>query len=282
MTPPGSPEAGVVATFSASASSDPYPGGSISSYSWSWGDGTPGGSGVEPTHTYAVPGDYTVTLSVTDNYGLTSVSVTQSVAVAAEEPPAKSSANSGSQGVSGFQTSLAPVPDAELASTSLQVSSSGAVTLKVSCPAGESSCSGTVTLRTLNAVIAGGGHAARKKASVLTLAIGSFTVAGGKVRAVTLHLSAKARALLARSHMLRARATVVAHDPAGRSHTTQTIVTLRAPRRGTAKAEHRRGGPIRDGGPLLINSTRVWPQRTTQPRSALRRVPDADLGGGRR
>jgi hypothetical protein len=132
--------------------------------------------------------------------------------------------------VNGFQASVAaPVPDAQLASSSLQVSSSGAVTLKIGCPAGESSCSGSVTLRTLNAVIAGG-QAARKKPSVLTLAAGSFTVAGGKVRAVTLHLSAKARALLARSHTLRARALLVAHDPQGASHTTQTIVTLRAPK----------------------------------------------------
>jgi hypothetical protein len=122
-----------------------------------------------------------------------------------------------------------PVPDAELASTSLQVSSSGAVTLKISCPAGESSCSGSVTLRTLRAVIAADGRAEKQRASVLTLAAGSFTVAGGEVRAVTLHLSTKARALLARSHTLRARATLLAHDLSGASHTTLTIVTLRAP-----------------------------------------------------
>jgi hypothetical protein len=79
-------------------------------------------------------------------------------------------------------------------------------------------------------VIVADGRAASKKPAVLTLAAGSFTVAGGEVRAVTLHLSAKARALLARSHTLRARATLLAHDPQGASHTTQTIVTLRAPK----------------------------------------------------
>ena len=41
------------------------------------------------------------------------------------------------------------VPDAELASTSLTESASGTVVLKISCPAAESSCAGTVTLRTL-------------------------------------------------------------------------------------------------------------------------------------
>lgn len=297
-TPPSSPKAGLSATFSGGASSDPYPGGSISSYTWSWGDGTPSSGGASPTHTYAAPGEYTVTLVVTDNYGLTSAPVKLSVDVAErttreleeeveakkkaeeeaiakkaaeeaaatkraeegaaqkkaeeeeeaakkvkaeEEAAAKKKAegealatsptNAGSQGVSGFQASLPPpAPVATLASTSLQMSSSGAVTLKVSCPVGESSCSGTVTLRTLDAVVAGAVRAASTKPAVLTLAVGSFTVPGGQARVVTLHLSGKARALLTRSRTLRARATLLAHDPRGASHTTQTIVTLHAPR----------------------------------------------------
>jgi hypothetical protein len=139
--------------------------------------------------------------------------------------------------VAGFQAAAAPpVPDAQLASTALEASLSGAVSVKVSCPALESSCSGTVTLRTLNAVIARLAGASKSKGSILTLATGAFTVAGGKVTTMKLHLSSKARALLARSHVLRARATVVAHDPAGANHTTQIVVTLRAAsaRRGKA------------------------------------------------
>ena len=88
--------------------------------------------------------------------------------------------------------------------TSLAVSGSGGVTLKLACPAGEASCSGTVTLRTLGAVKA----STRGRKHVLTLAAGSFTVVGGRVEAVTLHLSAEARALLARSHVLRVQATL--------------------------------------------------------------------------
>jgi hypothetical protein len=133
------------------------------------------------------------------------------------------------QEVAGFQAVAPPlVPDAQLASTALEASLSGIVSVKVSCPAGESSCTGTVTLRTLNAVLASLASTAKSKRSIVTLATGSFTVAGGKVTTVKLHLSAKARALLARSHVLRARATIVAHDPAGTSHSTQTVVTLRA------------------------------------------------------
>ena len=206
------------------------------------GDGTPDGTGVAPTHTYAAPGEYAVTLTVTDAYGVTSGAVTRSVDVVrsqaevqAEEAAlnkkheeelaaAKSAA---SHGVSAFENR---VPDAQLAGTSLQVSASGAVTLKISCPTGESSCTGTITLRTLSAVIAANGYAAKHKPVVLTLATGSFTVAGGVVRAVTLHLSQKARLLLARVHTLRARATLLAHDLQNASHTTTTIVTLRAAR----------------------------------------------------
>jgi Trypsin len=141
----------------------------------------------------------------------------------------------GMQEVAGFQAvAPPPVPDAQLASTALLASLSGTVTVKVSCPAGETSCSGTITLRTLTAVNASAARAAKKKkGSILTLASGSFTAAGGKVATVKLRLSATARALLAHSHVLRARATVVAHDSAGASHTAQAIVTLRA-----AKPKH--------------------------------------------
>jgi hypothetical protein len=85
-----------------------------------------------------------------------------------------------------------------------------------------------ITLRTLNAVSAGaGGHQAAKR--ILTLATGRFKVAGGRVVTVKLRLTARARGLLARSHMLRARATIVAHNTAGAAHATQTTVTIHAP-----------------------------------------------------
>jgi len=139
----------------------------------------------------------------------------------------------------GGQTSSSPpVPDARLTHTSLIASASGAVAVEVSCPAGESSCAGTVTLRTLGAVsvrAAGRSRAGKhgkkqRKSAVLMLAAGSFTVIGGQAKAVTLHLSAKALVLLARSHVLRVQATTLAHDPAGVTHTTQAAVTLRAPK----------------------------------------------------
>ncbi len=150
---------------------------------------------------------------------------------------AASLAAAGSKAVAGFQGVLIPpVPDASLASTGLQESSKGTVTLKIGCPSGESACVGTVGLRTLSAVVADLAGAAKSKARILTLATGSFDVPGGQVRTVTLHLSAKARALLARLHSVRVRVTLLAHDAAGATHNTVTIGTLRAP-----KAKHGKG-----------------------------------------
>ncbi len=123
-------------------------------------------------------------------------------------------------------------PDATIASASLAVSPSGAFVIKIECPAGEASCTGTITLRTLHAVSAGvSGREGKSKAAIVTLASGSFAVAGGQSKALTLHLSATGRKLLAHSHVLSARATVVAHNPAGGTHTGQAIVTLRPQKR---------------------------------------------------
>jgi len=121
-------------------------------------------------------------------------------------------------------------PIAKIAgTTSLTVSSNGAVQIKVSCPAAESkSCIGTVVLKTLTAVAASAHTAKKPKKAILTLASGSFTVAGGKTASITLHLSATARKLLAQAHVLKARATVAAHDAAGVQGTPQvSVVTLR-------------------------------------------------------
>ncbi len=186
---------------------------------WEFGDGVTaeGGGGREfrAEHVYAIEGRYDVKLEVTDEAGRTTV---QTHVVQVNALPVLASISSvgvagagnsggggggGSGGLRGVTSTY--VPDATLAgTTSLVVSGSGAVTLKLACPAGEASCHGTVTLRTLGAVKA----SAHGRKRVLTLAAGSFTVAGGRVEAVTLRLSAEARALLARSHVLRVQATL--------------------------------------------------------------------------
>ena len=132
-----------------------------------------------------------------------------------------------------------PAPNATLAGTTLVLGADGAVTVKVRCTASDAQCAGTITLRTLNAVsTAVSGQPAAKR--VLTLAAGPFKVPGGRVAAVKLSLSGKARGLLARERILHARATILAHDLSGAADTGNTTVTIRAAS-GTHRSVESRG-----------------------------------------
>jgi PKD repeat protein len=101
---PGGPYSGPPAQsilLNGSASSDPD--GSITSYAWSFGDGTPtqtckagapappcGGVGAPATvtHAWAGAGNYTVTLTVTDNAGATGTATTTATLTAVVSTPA--------------------------------------------------------------------------------------------------------------------------------------------------------------------------------------------------
>src|SRR5258708_1058991 len=65
-----------------SGSSDPNSGATLT-YSWNFGDGTANGTGVQPTHTYAVAGTYNGTLTVSDNLGQSSTPASFTVTVTA-------------------------------------------------------------------------------------------------------------------------------------------------------------------------------------------------------
>jgi hypothetical protein len=106
------------------------------------------------------------------------------------------------------------VPDATIARRSIRVGRSGTVRLNISCPASVTVCEGRVTLRTLR--------------RTLRRASGFVSIAGGQRRIVKLHLTKQARRLLKRDGPLRVHVTIVVHDPAGTTHTTSRIVTLRA------------------------------------------------------
>ncbi len=224
-------------------------------YTWNFHDGTVVEAEEQSTkpeltlteeHTFATPGAHEVTLVVEDGTKTQKpveeklvITVEKSKEERAQEEKAreekaqqekaqqekaqqqKEQEEKAKQNVLPSQT--VANPEAKLASTSIDVSASGALTVKVTCPAGETSCIGTVTLRTLSAVSAG----PHKKKAILTLASGPFTVVGGQAKAVTLHLSAQARALLGSSHVMRALASLVAHDVAGVTRTVKTDVTLR-------------------------------------------------------
>ncbi len=77
---------GVAVQFNGSASTDPN--GTITAYNWNFGDGT-SGTGVNPTHTYSAAGSYTVSLTVTDNAGLSnSASTSATIGVGNQAPVA--------------------------------------------------------------------------------------------------------------------------------------------------------------------------------------------------
>jgi hypothetical protein len=66
--------AGSASSFDGSASSDPD--GTVARYDWDFGDGTGAqNGGPNPTHTYTTPGSYTVTLTVTDDAGCSTMIV---------------------------------------------------------------------------------------------------------------------------------------------------------------------------------------------------------------
>ena len=215
----------------------------IEKYEWVFGDKSKETTKTpQVKHIYSNAGEYKVTLTVTSTGGAKVEAKSLTITVSEEHkpppppPPAPSPSPSPqpqqpeSKGeVKGEQQFNDP--EAKLASASLSVTASGSLLIEVTCPARESSCAGTVTLRTLNAVVAaaGAGHSrtTKTKAAILTLASGSFSVAGGQVRKLTLHLSKKARELLAKVKVLHAKVTIVARDPAGVTRTTLATVTLR-------------------------------------------------------
>jgi chitinase len=80
---PTTPKAGDDVFFDGSASTDD---GQIVSYAWNFGDGSTG-SGKQAVHSYDLAGEYTVTLTVTDDRGGSSTSAPQNVAVGANTAP---------------------------------------------------------------------------------------------------------------------------------------------------------------------------------------------------
>lgn len=115
-TTPNPPIAASSATFNSATSHDPNPGGSISSYSWDFGDSTTS-STPSPTHTYATPGQYTVKLTVTDALSRKDT-LTRTVTVLDAIPTASFSAPSGLAGTSLVFHGSAADSDGSIAATS--------------------------------------------------------------------------------------------------------------------------------------------------------------------
>jgi PKD repeat protein len=226
-------ERGVPALFDARPSSDSAGPNELTEYHWNFGDGGEY-SGPVPIvfHAYAGVGAYTATLTVTDRRGLTSAPYSLTVKVI--EPPVtarptggSSPASSSSAVASYTRTTPGVFPDVSLALASLRVSARGLLVLTMYCPAGETTCAGTVTLRALLA--SASRRSKRAKKALTTLASGSFSIAGGTRKRVALHVSRSVLVLLARLRRVYAQAEIAAHDPAGASHSAKLPVLISAP-----------------------------------------------------
>ena len=97
--------------MSSTGTSDPE-GHTIKGYSWNWGDGTALSTGASPTHVYATPGTYTITLTVTDSWNRAGAPVTREVTMT--EP-------AGNQG----PTAVIPAPTCTSTNTTCAFTSTG-------------------------------------------------------------------------------------------------------------------------------------------------------------
>src|SRR3954454_20521911 len=107
----------------------------------------------------------------------------------------------------------------------------GKVTLTVTCPATSiGNCIGTDTLATASKVVAPKVTAAakKKKAKILKLGRGKFSIAAGKSGKVTIKLNKLALKLLAKKHTLKVKQTIVAHDSRNVSKKTSGSLKLKA------------------------------------------------------
>jgi PKD repeat protein len=87
-------------------------GHTIKAYSWNWGDNTTPGTGASPSHTYATPGTYTITLTVTDSWNRSGAPVSHDVTMT--EP-------AGNQG----PTAVMPAPTCTATNTTCAFTSTG-------------------------------------------------------------------------------------------------------------------------------------------------------------
>jgi hypothetical protein len=173
------------------------------------------------------PGTHAFDVRGTDTWGNVGAVASRSFTVNASTTASGATGASGGSGGAGAAApgagSSGPVtgtavrdklaPKVVISPRSVRVSSSGRVTLKVKCPAGETSC--LVVLRL--------------KLNGSTVAKTTTTIGGGRTVRVALTLSGAARAKLAKRSSLKVSASAQATDAAGNRKVTTTSVTLKRP-----------------------------------------------------
>ena len=113
-----------VCAFDGSGSADPD--GTLSTYAWSFGDGTSSAE-VSPSHTFAADGTYPVTLTVTDNQGKTD-QVTKQVKAQANQRPTAGIATSCTNLACAFDGSSSADADGTIAGYAWDFGDGGSAT----------------------------------------------------------------------------------------------------------------------------------------------------------
>ncbi len=177
--------------------------GTIAHYAWNWGDGSPleGEESQTPTvaHTYASPGRYQVTLTVTNSAYQSATSAPQTVVV--EAPPPAASVLTGPL----YAIPPAPlydIPGAPSGKKALDLGAHarfahGTIEVALSCPKGAGTCAGAVQAQTAGryAMAAGkGGRAAKPRR--LSLGQAAFHLYAGRHGTVAVRISAQGLSLL--------------------------------------------------------------------------------------
>src|SRR5207249_6742766 len=104
---------GLACSFS-DQSSDPD--GSVTSWQWTFGDGTSGSTSQHPSHTYSAGGSYTVTLTVKDNQNASSSPVSHTVQVTALNQPPSAAFTSSCTGLRSEERRVGKDPDGSVTS----------------------------------------------------------------------------------------------------------------------------------------------------------------------
>lgn len=200
------PGVGVADAFNGSFSSS---GATITDYSWNFGDGTTfdGHSAPTASHVFSAPGNYNVTLTITDSLGFTAT-ITHTV-----EAPLLT--------FRGLVFSETPVP----AVTALQETAGGKVALSVTCDQADISCDTHAALYGVSGKLPARASTVRGPAAKL-LGKASFTLATGSTTDEILTLDKAGRALLAKRHHFKARLLLTATDRLHRVVTKRYTVTI--------------------------------------------------------
>jgi DNA-binding beta-propeller fold protein YncE len=221
--------AGGATTFTSAATGADEP---IMTQTWNFGDGTATASGGTVSHSYANPGIYTVTLTVSDAAGCSNASPF----FAGEAGP-----------FTGVGSACSPDPSAQVAETvtipaiasiTTTTIKHAELTARLSCSGtAAESCSGQLVLTTTEhktggKVTAVSAETRKPKHTAHTTAAGSasYTLGGGATVQLTLKLNAAAKRLLAKFHKLPAELELIPGGDTTPTATKRVTVTLAKPK----------------------------------------------------